>query len=150
MGGRRPISEGQMRCKVKVAKSKLDYFRRLARNTDLEIEAYLIGEVISPELTVIDEIAYTKKYMCQTTENVQWYQEDVDKVRAKAEERGKKLIGTIHSHPNYWPIVSGTDHKAHVTEQFRIIGVCATMNRKTKVCFWITESCLPCEIIYAT
>ena len=137
-----------MRSKVKVSKHALNYFRTQARNTDNEIEAYLVGEVVSPELTVIKQFAYTKKYKLQNASEVQWYDEDIQKLKAIAEEQGLSVIGTIHSHPNYWPIISGTDHIAHVTDQMRIMGVCATMNRKTMVCFWVTESCLPCKIVY--
>jgi proteasome lid subunit RPN8/RPN11 len=137
-----------MRTKVKVSKNQLNYFRKLARNSDKEIEAYLVGEVVSPELTVVKRIVYTKKYLEQTPGGVCWRVEDIQALKVTAEEQGFSVIGSIHSHPNYWPIVSGLDHTSHVQEQMRVMGVCATMNRKTMVCFWVTESCLPCKIIY--
>jgi proteasome lid subunit RPN8/RPN11 len=135
--------------KVKVNKHALDYFRKLSRNTELEIQAYLVGQVVSPDLTVIDYFAYTNKYCEQTSGTVRWFLEDFEKVKKEAEEKGKVIVGDIHSHPNYWPILSGTDHTSHIREQYRISGVCATMSRKTKVCFWIAESSLPCKIVYA-
>jgi proteasome lid subunit RPN8/RPN11 len=137
-----------MRSKVKVSRHALNYFRKLARNNDKEIEAYLIGEVVSPELTVVKKLVYPKRYIEQSPGGVSWYGEDVQALKVIAEEQGLSVIGSLHSHPEYWPIVSGLDHTSHVQEQMRIIGVCATMNRKTMVCFWITESCLPCKIIY--
>jgi proteasome lid subunit RPN8/RPN11 len=137
-----------MRSKVRVSKHALNYFRTQARNNNKEIEAYMIGEVVSPELTVIKKFVYPKRYEKQSEGTVEWYDEDIAAVKATAEEQGLSVIGSIHSHPNYWPVISGTDHIAHVTEQFRIIGVCGIMNRKTLVCFWVTESCLPCKIVY--
>jgi len=137
-----------MASKVKVSRNALNYFRKLARSTDKEIEAYLIGEVVSPQLTVIHRFVYTKKYEKQTTDEVKWFDKETDALKLEAGEQKLAVVGSIHSHPNYWPIVSATDHIAHVTDQMRIMGVCATMKRKTMVCFWVTESCLPCEIIY--
>lgn len=137
-----------MQNKVKLNKSQLNYFRHLARNTNLEIQAYLIGKVLSPELTVIEHFAYTKKYYKQTEGTVSWFLEDFENVKKEAEEQGNTVVGSIHSHPNYWPVLSDSDYKSHIRDQYRISGICATMNRKTKVCFWINESCLPCKIIY--
>jgi hypothetical protein len=45
---------------TQLRKSQLDYFRSKARETNLEIQAYLIGEVISPELTVVEAFAYPR------------------------------------------------------------------------------------------
>lgn len=138
-----------MKCRVRVKKSQLDYFRKLARNTDLEIQAYLVGKVVSPELTIIDKFVYTKKYSEQSATGVNWYQVDLDKVTKYAESKGLKVVGDIHSHPNYWPILSEKDYKGHVNQGQRISGICAIMNRKTKVCFWVVESALPCFLEYA-
>ena len=137
-----------MRCKVRVKKSALDYFRRLARNTNKEIQAYLVGRVVSPQLTVIEEFAYTKNYASQTESEVQWYKEDYDKVKAHAVERGFRIVGDLHSHPNYWPVLSDCDHKVLVEEGHRVSGICATMNRKTKVFFWLPETSLACAVEY--
>jgi proteasome lid subunit RPN8/RPN11 len=142
------VGSWSIRSKVKVSRNALNYFRTKARNTDKEIEAYLVGKVVSAELTVIEKIVYPKKYEKQTPGEVKWFDKETDALKATAEEQGLSVIGSIHSHPNYWPVISGTDHDAHVTEQVRIMGVCGVMNRKTMVCFWVTESCLPCKIIY--
>lgn len=137
-----------MRRRVRIKKGQLDYFRRLAKKTDNEIQAYLVGKIVSPELVVIEYLAYTKQYHTQTPDNVRWYQVDVDDLKKKAEEDGFVILGDIHSHPNYWPVLSELDHKNHIVEGKRITGICATMCKKSVVYFWFSDSSLPCEIEY--
>lgn len=135
--------------KVKVKKSQLDYFRRLARKIPLEIEAYLIGKVVSPTLVVVDQFVYPKNYKIQTIDNVLWNDEEYGALATKTQERGLSIVGSIHSHINCLPLLSETDHKACVTGQLRIIGVCSVINNKTKVCFWTADSSLTCDLVYA-
>lgn len=135
-----------MRARVRVNKHQLDYFRSKARETHLEIQAYLIGEVISPELTVVEAFAYTSSYATQKPNEVRWYQDEYNAVKRSAEERGKRIVGDIHSHPNWDAVMSLTDYRAHVEDGLRICGICSTMGRKTRVRFWIAESALPAEI----
>lgn len=138
-----------MQCVVRIPKGKLDYFRKLARNTDKEIQAYLVGKVINPELTVVENICYTNNYASQTPTEVQWYLADYNKIKERAEEKGKRIVGDIHSHPNWWPVLSPDDLESHITEGHRISGVCSVTNGKTHIFFWIQESSLPCIIEYA-
>lgn len=137
-----------MQSKVRVSKNKLDYFRRKARATNLEIQAYLVGKVVSPELTVIEDFAYTKNYAAQSVNDVCWFAKEYNEVKAEAEERGLTVIGDIHSHPNWFPVLSECDYKNHLTEGQRVTGICSTMKGKTKVYFWLAETSLPCKIEY--
>lgn len=138
-----------MRPKIRVNKSALDYFRKKARDTNLEIQAYLIGEVVSPALTVVEEFVYPKSYHTQTTCEVNWFFEEYEAVKRSAEERGKRIVGDIHSHPNWDAVMSPTDYESHIEEGFRVCGLCSTMGRKTRVRFWVTESALPLQVEYA-
>lgn len=141
--------------KVRVKKSALDYFRRLARKSPLEIQAYLVGTVVSPTLTVIDSFHYTKSYATQTESMVGWYVEDYNRVSMEAEKQGKRVLGSIHSHPRWDAVMSPADHEVCVITGARIMGICsvdnATTNHRwrTRVRFWTTDSSLPCEIVYA-
>lgn len=144
-----PLQDGGiMRHKVRINKNHLDYFRKLSRETDKEIQSYLIGRVISSDITAIEKIAHVNGYELQTTSEVCWFTEDVDAAKKDAEERGLKIVGDIHSHPNWWPVLSPCDHKNHLKEGQRISGICSVMNGKTKVYFWLAETSLPCEIVY--
>jgi len=135
-------------CKVKLKKSSLDYFRRLARQSELEIEAYLIGTVVSPFLVKIDQFCYPQEYTEQTKDNVQWSPQDYKRVRELAEKQGKRIVGTIHSHPKADVVLSPDDYESHFTEGFRVLGICSVNEKKTKVHFWINDSSLPCVVEY--
>lgn len=143
-----------MKSIVRVNKNQLDRFRRFARATEKEIQVFLIGKVVSPELAIVEEFAYPTKYAVQTTGEVRWYEDDFIEVKTGAEERGKRIVGDLHSHPNWDAVMSPSDYKAHIGDGHRICGICSTMTtpsgqRRTRVRFWISESALPCEIEYA-
>lgn len=136
--------------RVRVSKGQLDYFRRLARQSPLEIQAYLIGEVVSPTLTVVDSFEYTKKYGTQTTGEVCWFTSEYERVAKKAEERGKRIVGDIHSHPGRACILSDADYSACITAGHRIAGICSVRpDGGTTVAFWVTDCALTCEVVYA-
>lgn len=137
-----------MRCKVKVKKHQLDYFRKLARNCSLEIQAYLVGKVVSPKLTVIDYFAYTDSYFIQDKDGVSWDLYKYNLAKEKAESKGMRIVGQIHSHPEWDAVLSPKDYKNLIEEGHRISGLCSTNGRKTKVRFWTPESSLSCEIEY--
>jgi proteasome lid subunit RPN8/RPN11 len=135
--------------KVRVKRGQLDYFRKVARKTNKEVLAYLVGKVVSPELVVIESFEYTKVYGDQTEGAVSWFKEDYEKVKKHAEERGLAVVGDIHSHPNYWPVMSPDDHKNTIKDCHRVCGIYATMGKKSATCFWIADSALPAKIEYA-
>jgi len=139
-----------MKCRVRIKKNALNYFRKIARNAQpLEVQAYLIGRVISPELVSVEEIKYTKEYAEQTTTSVCWWLHDYEKVSRDAEERGLRVVGDIHSHPGWDAVLSPDDYKAHIESGFRVSGICSIDGRRTRVRFWIAESSLPVDIEYA-
>lgn len=137
-----------MRGRVRISKAKLNYFRSLARETDKEIQAYMIGTVSSPELVIVEDIKYTKKYHTQKGNEVAWYKDEYELMRLAAEADGYKVLGDIHSHPQWDAVLSPDDYKVGIKEGFRIHGLCSTQGRKTRVRFWVTESALPLDIEY--
>lgn len=138
-----------MRSKIRLHKSHLDHFRRLAKNSALEIQAYLIGEVVSPDLTVVESFAYTKEYAEQTDSSVAWYKADYENLRHAAEERGKRVVGQIHSHPEWDAVMSSRDYAICTIDGSRVCGIVSVNAGKTLPRFWTTDSPLPCEIVYA-
>ena len=137
-----------MRGRVRISKAKLNYFRSLARETDKEVQAYMIGSVSSPELVIVADIRYTKKYHTQKGNEVCWYKDDYELMRLAAETEGHKVLGDIHSHPAWDAVLSPDDYKVGITEGFRLHGLCSTQGRKTRVRFWVVESALPLDIEY--
>lgn len=135
------------RKEVRVSEAQLSYFRKLARDTDMEIMAYLIGDVVSSEVVEIDSFEYTKKYATQKTNEVSWYTAEYERVKKKAEERGRRIVGYIHSHPNWDTVMSPEDLHMCIVEGLRVCGIVSTNSstRKTFVRFWVTDSPLPCK-----
>jgi proteasome lid subunit RPN8/RPN11 len=132
---------------VQIKRSQLNYFRSKARNNSLEIEALLIGSVVGGTVTV-DSIEYTKDYAEQSTSSVQWRDEEYTRVEEKAKAKGLAIVGDIHSHPNWDAAPSPSDYKALLAIGHSILGICSTNNRKTRVRFWVANSCLCTSIVY--
>ena len=141
-----------MQSTVRVKKGQARYFRKLAREeakkSGREVQAYMIGHVVSPTLTVVDEFRYPKQYAAQTTHVVQWYQDEYDAVEKAAEAAGKRVVGDVHSHPAWDSVLSKTDYESHIKEGHRIAGICSIQNGRTRLRFWIAESALPLKIEY--
>jgi proteasome lid subunit RPN8/RPN11 len=137
---------------VRVRKTQADYFRRIAlrevRKSGREVQAYLIGQVVSPNLTVIDEFRFPKKYAVQTTGEVQWFADEYEVVQRAAEASGKRIVGDAHSHPAWDSVLSPSDYKAHIKEGHRIAGICSVQNGRTRLRFWVVESALPLSVEY--
>jgi len=135
--------------KIKIKKSKLDYFRRMARkHYPLEIEAYLLGHVKSVNEILITDVVYPKTYKKQTKVEVCWNANEYCELKKRAQESEKRIVGDIHSHPKYDAILSETDYEGMLTEVMLVGGICSVIKGKTKVLFWTPSSALPCEIVY--
>lgn len=140
-----------MSVKVRLSRGQLNYFRAMTRKAaPKEIQAFLEGEVISPELTVIDRFHYPVKYADHTPTQVAWYMEEYQEVVKRAEERGKRIVGFIHSHPEWDAVLSPDDYNLCITDMHHICGICSTTGVKTRVRFWVMNSALPCEIEYGS
>lgn len=137
---------------VRVKRGQAAYFRKLAlreaEKSGREIQAYLVGHVVSPQLVVVDEFHYTKKYAEQTTGLVRWYDDDYQVVKKRAEAQSKRIVGDAHSHPNWDAVLSPVDYKSHIEEGFRIAGICSIDKGRTRLRFWVAESALPLKIEY--
>jgi len=133
---------------VYIKKSQLDYFRALARNSQKEIQALLVGEVPSPEKIVVHAVVHPKHYGEQTYSSVAWDTEEYARVAESATKEGFRVVGHIHSHPEWDAVLSPNDHQIHLEEGYRVSGICSIQGRKTRVRFWLAESCLPCDIKY--
>ena len=135
--------------KVRIRKGALDYFRKLARQSSpKEIQAYLIGNVLSVDRIEVTDFAYTKNYHTQTANEVCWYSEEYLKLKSKIEGKGLRIVGDIHSHPNYDAVMSKVDYEGAVTQGLAVCGIVSVNNNRTLVRFWTIASALPCKIEY--
>lgn len=135
--------------KVKLKKGALEHFRRKARAAyPLEIHAYLLGDILSPEMVQVTHFCYPKEYDTQTSKNVGWSSEEYYKLKDKASNKGLKIVGDIHSHPDWDAVMSPDDYKSCFLDSLSVCGICSIYGNKTRVRFWTPTSSLPCEIIY--
>ena len=138
-----------MDSKVVVKKSALDYFRQKARKSQFEIHAYLIGLYVHPNKFIISSIEHAREYEVQTKDCVQPAGKEFVRVKALADSQGKRVIGDLHSHPDYEAVMSPADHKACLEDGLQLCGIVSVIKGKTKVRFWTVNSALSCDIKYA-
>jgi proteasome lid subunit RPN8/RPN11 len=138
--------------KVRVKKSALDYFRKHARESyPLEIQCYLLGNIKSINEIEITDIMWPNEYENQTTNEVAWKRSEIDALKEKAQLLNKRIVGTIHTHPNTDAVMSEQDYKSAITEAELLCGIVSVWGNKikhTRCRFWTPTSALPCEKIY--
>lgn len=134
---------------VLLHKSQIDYFRRLARNSKNEIQAFLLGFVKSPNLVEVRYFIYPKQYHKSTPNTVQWKMEDYEVAKKYAEDLNMQIVGFVHNHPNWDAVMSPQDYDLCITEMYRICGIVSVHGRKTRVRFWVMDSALESAIKYA-
>lgn len=132
---------------VKVKKSQLDWFRAKARNTPNEIFAFLAGKQVTPHIVEIYKFFYPELAISNPSE-VEAENKSCLKIESTIHDMGCHIVGDIHSHPNWPPIMSDTDHKGHITSGNRVSGIVEVTNRRTRVAFWRHDSSLHCKLEY--
>ncbi len=133
--------------KVKLNRHQLNYFRKRSRDSEKEILAVLVGEVVSPALTRVDYFWYPE-YAEQTANCVQATIKSLEELKHKSDTLNLKIVGSIHSHPDWVPILSPADYKGHIEDGDRISGIVGINGRQTRVYFWTIESALPLTVEY--
>jgi proteasome lid subunit RPN8/RPN11 len=136
---------------VHVSKAALDYFRQKARSSPNEIQAYLVGDVYyNPHHIHVTSIEHAREYEIQTPCNVQPTGEEYDRVRKLAVSQGHRIVGDIHSHPNWDPIMSPPDYQSAIEDGCHVCAIVGVRKKRTKVLFWLMGSALPCEVVYGS
>ena len=133
---------------VHISRHALDYFRKLARDCPYEVQAYLIGEVRGPQANqfYVTTLVHPREYFKQTVDEIQPTATEYTRAKTIAFNENRRIIGDLHSHPNWDAVMSPADHKACLEDGLQICGIVSVRDRKTKVRFWQVNSALPCDI----
>jgi proteasome lid subunit RPN8/RPN11 len=132
---------------VRVPRRKMEYFRKKARKSPVEIFAVLVGLRLAPNLLEVHEINYPKIDRATKDEVVAEFG-SFQEIYDTAAEDGYKVLGSMHSHIEWTPELSRYDYKNHVAQNDLITGICSIIGRKTFINFWVRNSPLPCTVEY--
>jgi proteasome lid subunit RPN8/RPN11 len=135
---------------VRVHRGQLTYFRRKAKaKLPNEIMAILVGKHVSKSELEIHYFFYPKKYEVSTPSAVKIDAQTMEEFDQEAKQLGLKIVGSIHSHPYWPPILSPTDHSGHIEVGDKVSGIVEiTRDGRTYVAFWRHDSSLRCELKY--
>lgn len=132
---------------VFVHRGQLQYFRAKARkHYPNEIQAILVGTKRgnSVEVAYFAYPQYEVSNKSEVTADVHSLQEIHDDAAAE----GLTVVGSIHTHPDWPPIMSPTDYKGHVDDGDAVSGIVEVTNGKTRVVFWQHDKALRCDLKY--
>jgi proteasome lid subunit RPN8/RPN11 len=132
---------------VNVSRHQLDWFRRKARNTPNEIYAVLVGKQVTPDSVWICAFRYPTLVL-STPSGVHPDEAECAEMIVEAKADGQRVLGSIHSHPSYLPVMSPQDILSHIQNNDLISGIVEVTKRRTRVVFWRHDSSLPCELTY--
>lgn len=136
-----------MKLVVQISRGQLKWFRTKARSSPDEIYAVLVGRVITPTKVVVTRFHYpdindsAKGFVDPNLESCAEIEEE-------AKSDGLRVLGSIHSHPDWLPIMSPNDIRSHVENKDLISGIVEVSKGRTRVVFWRHDSSLPCELTY--
>jgi proteasome lid subunit RPN8/RPN11 len=129
---------------VELHRNELDNFRRRARLSKVEILAVLLGHKLSQNLLRITNFVYPK---CKAS--AAKLDADLSAIYTWAQLGGVQVLGTIHSHPEAFPILSPRDHENHrQAPADAVSGVVSVFGAVTTAVFWRADSSLPCQLRY--
>jgi proteasome lid subunit RPN8/RPN11 len=132
---------------VLIHQGQLNYFRRKCLNSPNEQLAYLVGNSSDGVVTVA--MFVYPKILRATPSTVEACGQHYKQIAESAKANKASIVGSIHSHPNSFPIMSQTDYEGHIQDREVVSGIVeVTKDRKTRVAFWSAHSALPCELHY--
>lgn len=132
---------------VRVRKHHLQYFRNKVRKLDNEIYAFLVGVRVSPTLIQVERFLYPK-LMVSTPSLVVTDVESDYEIEEIARLNNWSVVGSIHSHPNWTPELSGCDLDTLKNSTHTVSGVVSIINNRTYAKFWVKNSPLIATIQY--
>lgn len=133
---------------VRIHRGRKAYFVKRARQCyPYETLAYLIGRQVHTGLIEVHwfyypELAKATYHELETTDEAPLEAQQL------AKERNMVVVGDIHTHPDYPPIMSKTDHHDHKFNENKITAILEVPKKgRTRLAVW-RNSPLSCDIEY--
>jgi proteasome lid subunit RPN8/RPN11 len=118
-----------------------------ARNSPNEIYALLIGSTPHRNIVEIEKFVYPP-LVSSSPSGLECSGKVWASIVEAAWAEKKLVVGSIHSHPNWAPVMSPNDLFYHKQGKDKISGIIEATNRRTRVCFWHHASPVPCTLEY--
>jgi proteasome lid subunit RPN8/RPN11 len=129
---------------VTLHRGQLKYFRAKARKAyPKEILAVLVGRQVHSGLIEVHRFYYPllKVSTDQEVKTEYFVSDFIDK------DEGLKVVGDIHSHPNYPAVMSPSDHQCHRKGDNKISAILEVPKvGKSRLIIWRDGTPLPCEL----
>jgi proteasome lid subunit RPN8/RPN11 len=125
------------------------YFRRKARQCyPNEILAYLIGRQVNRGLI---EVHYLYHPKLEHSSSIALKEADGEGYKAEqfAKDKSLVVVGDVHTHPDWPPVMSETDHHDHKLCLNKISAILSVPHKgRTHLVIWRDGTPLPCKIEY--
>lgn len=134
---------------VRIHKTRMAYFRRKARKCyPNEILSYLIGRQVHKGLIEV-EYLYHPKMAVSTPQELAIDVGEDEKANEFAKSKGLVVVGDIHTHPDWPPVMSGQDHHDHKVCLNKISAILSVPQKgRTHLVIWRDGTPLPCKLEY--
>lgn len=131
---------------VRIHRGRKAYFCKKAKqHYPNEMFAYLIGKQIHKGLIEVHHFYYPELYV-STPGEVKTVPFDID---THAKTKDMQVVGDVHSHPDYLPVMSSKDHCDHKKNENKITAILEVPQvGRTRLVIWRDNTPLPCQIEY--
>lgn len=136
---------------VRLYKKHLDYFRRKSLHNPVEQFAFLLGSEYDGAIVEADRFYYPKFKSASSMsicEDYKEYEDAYKKAELFATRKNLDIVGFIHSHIDWPPIMSAPDFRTLKQDDYVVCGIVSCRQGKTEVMFWNEYSPLVCKLEY--
>jgi proteasome lid subunit RPN8/RPN11 len=129
---------------VRMHRGRKAYFCKKAKaHYPNETFAYLIGKQVHKGLIEV-HLFYYPELDVSTPGAVETIPFDID---SYAKEKDMQVVGDIHSHPDWPPVMSHSDHCDHKKNENKITAILEVpQTGRTRLAIWRDNTPLPCKI----
>ncbi len=134
---------------IRIHRGRKAYFVKKAKQCyPNEILAYLIGKQVHSGLIEVHwfyypELLISNYYELETTSEAPVAAQEY------ADKKQMVIVGDIHTHPDYPPIMSKTDHHNHKVTENKITAILEVpQSGRTRLAIWRDKTPRPCDVEY--